>query len=159
MKIVLAAFLTALAACDCDANRTILGSNDAGVDGGCRVLGRDCPVGTACILEHPSDQVGFCIPGCDPIGYFYSTADYCDAGQKCTYVSNGGSPERMCVDAGTVGEDDPCVQNGEGDNCQEGLVCDPASNTCARFCGAISGCQAGDTCRGTLDETTEFPLI
>ncbi|MBX5480272.1 MAG: hypothetical protein IRZ16_00260 [Myxococcaceae bacterium] len=149
---------------------------DAGVDAGlvdagdandtCDVAGQmGCDAGESCLLyQLPSSDFGSaCFSGeCDLV------AQNCPAGQKCTYVSDGGVSVRACTADGTDGEGAPCSLTATSNTCQKGLVCLPktlpdgdAGTFCARFCYSNGDCANGEACFLTVapNGNSERPLV
>ena len=97
----------------------------------------------------------------------------CAGGQRCTYVSQGGTTRRQCVEAGTVGEGVPCTLSPTDgslayDTCQKGLFCKDAPATdggtaffCRRLCHATPQCGSSGECNTVLrlEGTAELPLV
>jgi hypothetical protein len=138
------------------------GGGSSGTGGGanqnCNIASMPtCPVGTACMATSTSTLDGQCFPGCD-----LGLQNCPNAGQKCTYA---GSPAtRSCVMAGTVAEDGACTQNADmGDNCAAGLICNPNTLKCVKFCifGDQASCSAGKACESAIQIQghPEFALV
>jgi len=109
-----------------------------------------------------------CFPGgCDPV------AQDCPAGNKCTYVRQGGVTSRRCVPDGTVAEGEACQSTvtPEGDShdtCKAGLSCTDQTASdggiafvCLRFCHGSEQCTAPRDCIEVLRFTgsEELPRV
>jgi hypothetical protein len=133
------------------------GSGNTGGGSGlmsCNIQQPSCPGGSVCLISSSNASSASCFPGCDPAG------TGCGAGKKCTYVTSGMTFARECVDAGTVAAGGTCVQDGNGDNCQAGMLC-TSDNKCTQFCSlSAGGCPSGSSCSGFLNTMIgEFPTI
>lgn len=64
----------------------------------------------------------------------------------------GEDPTTICAPAGLATRGMPCTALNE---CQEGLFCNGATDTCTEYCceGMVSDCSAGDICRSYSDVT------
>jgi hypothetical protein len=148
------------------------GGDDGGVepDAGCDVAQQlGCDAGALCLRgQLDGGQGNVCFSGeCDLV------AQNCPAGKKCTYVHQGNTTSRRCVEDQPVGEGGTCGSETTPagdvyDTCKAGLYCtDQAqqdgstSFTCRRFCYGGAQCTAPQDCVEVLRFTgsAELPRV
>jgi hypothetical protein len=148
------------------------GQEDAGETAtGCDVARqRGCDAGAVCLrgVQQDGGQGNLCFPGeCDPV------AQDCPSGNKCAYVSQGGTTSRRCVPDGTVDAGGACQSTATPagdfhDTCKAGLSCvdQPAPDggtafVCKKFCHASEQCTAPADCIEVLRFTgsDELPRV
>jgi hypothetical protein len=96
----------------------------------------------------------------------------CAQGQRCTYVGQGDTTQRRCVEPGTVDEGAPCtLAPSDGgltyDTCRQGLLCkdEPVDGGtgffCRRLCHTTSQCGDVGECNTVLrlEGSPELPLM
>ncbi|MCE9672655.1 hypothetical protein LY474_33090 [Myxococcus stipitatus] len=171
-----------LAACDDKDHDQGLPSSDsgtdAGVDGGlqdggltCNVARQEgCGAGESCHFANlPGGGTGSrCFAAeCDVV------KQDCAGGLRCTYVGDGDTTTRRCVEEGTGVEGAHCTlapsdAGLEYDTCAAGLFCKdehPGDGgtvfACRRLCHASTQCSGTEACNTVvrLAGTTELPLL
>ncbi|MBI3184045.1 MAG: hypothetical protein HYZ28_18075 [Myxococcales bacterium] len=149
------------------------GPSDAGADAGpdagrpdeqCSVAAQDCDAGS-CMHAGLVDggQGTRCLVGaCDLV------RQDCPAGEKCSYVGDGGAFARGCTPEGSADLGQPCTGTPSSNTCKKGLICalraqadGGSASVCVRFCHSTADCASPQQCYVlvSIAGSDERPLV